>query len=360
MRRNLILPIAGESSRYPKGTPKWFLKHPSGNSMLVESIRGIPLKDFDSVYIVGLNEHKMMITSMSLEMVNEYGFKPIIVILGTKTSSQPETVYECIKQGKITGSILVKDCDGQFGYSPDWSNNHVAVADLHKVGKINAGNKSYVKIDRNNTLGNIVEKQVISNLFSVGGYYFVSASEYCLYFEKLEEKSIYVSHVIYEMLLDKKVFFIEEVENYKDWGTIDDWMDYIREVYSNKTIVIDLDGTICHLGSKPYLDRSPIDGVVKKLRQAKELGYYIIVTTSRNVNTYRANEGIIVKNTLPSVFEFLDNNKILYDEVRVNFPWCGFNGFYVNDRCIRVDEFVDLSFSGIDSILDEQRRYVSE
>lgn len=360
MKRNLLLPIAGESTRYPNDIPKWFIQHPKGHSMLVEAIRGLPLEDFDKIYIIGLNKHKKEIMRVSLEMVDEYNIKPVIVILKYRTSSQPETVYKGIKQAKIKGSILIKDCDGQFSYSPDWNSNHVAVADLHKVGKINAGNKSYVKIDRNNTLGNIVEKQVISNLFNVGGYYFISSDEYCRYFNKLTETNIYVSHIIYEMLLDKKTFFIEEVDDYKDWGTINDWMDYIRELYSDKTIVMDLDGTLCCSENKPYSTRRPIKSVVSKLRKAKELGYYVIISTSRNVNTYRANEGIIMKNTLPSVIEFLKKHEIPYDEIRINFPWCGFNGFYVNDRCIRVDEFVNLSFTDIDGILDEQRRNMDE
>jgi len=358
MKKNLILPIAGESTRYPKGVPKWFIKHPIGSCMLVESISGLPIKEFDDIYIIGLKEHSKYISEAIIEIKERYDIFPTVILLASQTSSQPETVYTGIKQGNITGSILIKDCDGQFTYSPDWSNNHVAVGNLHKIGKINAGNKSYVKIDKNNTLGNIVEKQVISNLFSVGGYYFVSAEEFCSYYEQLQEKNIYVSHVIYKMLLDKKIFFIEEVENYKDWGTIDDWMDYIRQIYSDKTIVMDIDGAICRLQEKAYSNREPNKDVVDKLRQAKKHGYYVIISSSRNVNTYRANEGIIAKNTLPIILEFLQKNNIPFDEIRINFPWCGHNGFYVNDRSIRVDEFVNMSFDEIDFVLEKQKRYV--
>jgi len=347
MKKNLILPIAGESSRFPKEKPKWYIKHPSGNSMLYESISKLPFKIFDDIYIIGLKSHSSFIEEVRKEISEKTGKNAIKIILEKQTYSQPETIYYGIKKEKIIGSILIKDCDGQFEYSPDWKSNHVAVGNLETAGKLNAGNKSYVKIDKNNTIGNIAEKKIISNLFSVGGYFFVSSLEFCKYFEKIRAEKIYVSHVIFSMLLDKIPFFVEEVKNYKDWGTIEDWMDYIREIYSDKTIVIDMDDTIAGVENKPYIERNPKIEVIEKLRLAKKNGYYVIISTSRNVNTYRANVGIITKNTVPDIFEYLKKHDIPYDELRVNFPWCGHNGFYVNDRNITVKEFVDLSFEEI-------------
>ena len=50
--------------------------------------------------------------------------------------------------------------------------NFIAVGNLHNEGKINAGNKSYISIAESGVVQNIVEKQVIGNLFCAGGYYF--------------------------------------------------------------------------------------------------------------------------------------------------------------------------------------------
>jgi hypothetical protein len=40
---------------------------------------------------------------------------------------------------------------------------------------------------------------------------------------------VYISHVIYQMLLDGKQFYSNQVSNFIDWGTQDDWNKYIDE-----------------------------------------------------------------------------------------------------------------------------------
>ena len=40
--KSLIIPMAGQSSRFPDTRPKWMLTHPmSGDLMCVESLKGI-------------------------------------------------------------------------------------------------------------------------------------------------------------------------------------------------------------------------------------------------------------------------------------------------------------------------------
>ena len=56
--KNLLIPIAGKSTRFPNTRPKWMLTHPkSGYFMGIESIRGINLDFFDKIYFIGLKEH---------------------------------------------------------------------------------------------------------------------------------------------------------------------------------------------------------------------------------------------------------------------------------------------------------------
>ena len=66
---------------------------------------------------------------------------------------------------------------------------------------------------------NIIEKRVVSHFFSAGGYCFEDAQEFCSYYEKLKNhKSLYLSHVIYSMLLDKKIFRPILIDDYQDWS----------------------------------------------------------------------------------------------------------------------------------------------
>nr|MBP7234731.1 capsular biosynthesis protein [Moraxella sp.] len=74
--------------------------------------------------------------------------------------------------------------------------------------------------------------------------------------------------------------------------------------------------------------------------------------TSRNMRTYQGNIGAINKNTLPIIIDWLGRHDIPYDELYVGKPWCGFEGFYVDDKAIRPDELVKLSYAEICQLLD--------
>ena len=66
---------------------------------------------------------------------------------------------------------------------------------------------------------NIIERKIIGNLFSAGGYCFKSADDFCSYYQELQQyDKLYLSHVIYSMLLNNKVFRPIKVNNYIDWG----------------------------------------------------------------------------------------------------------------------------------------------
>ena len=52
----LILPCAGNSSRYPNMRPKWSLTHPNGRLMITQGISGLDLSNFDSICMGALKE----------------------------------------------------------------------------------------------------------------------------------------------------------------------------------------------------------------------------------------------------------------------------------------------------------------
>ena len=109
-----------------------------------------------------------------------------------------------------------------------------------------------------------------------------------------------------------------------------------------KRLVMDLDGTLCH--PKPiggtYADCAPRLDVIQRLREFQRAGYYIIISTSRQVRTYGGRVGLLNVETLPGVLDWLQRHDVPYDEVEVAKPWCGFEGFYVDDRAIRPSEFL--------------------
>lgn len=119
-----------------------------------------------------------------------------------------------------------------------------------------------------------------------------------------------------------------------------------------KRLIFDLDDTLCTTQNGDYANAQPITEVVEKLKEYHRQGFTIIINTSRNMRTYQGNIGAINKNTLPIITEWLVRHDIPYDELYVGKPWCGFEGFYVDDKAIRPDELVKLSYAEICLLLD--------
>lgn len=127
-------------------------------------------------------------------------------------------------------------------------------------------------------------------------------------------------------------------------------------IEENNVIVMDVDGTICGKkgNGQDYIDIKPNQDVVNKMIEYKNNGFYIILYTSRQMRTHKGNIGKINAHTAKHLFEWLDKNDIPYDEIYFGKPWCGYNGFYVDDRTIRPDEFTNYSFEQIQAMLGEE------
>lgn len=242
---HLIIPIAGSSSRFPNMKPKWMLTHPKGKMMVVEAINKLPLDQFESINFIGLEEHEekysfVAALNTQLDEIN-IRKKSKIVLLKESTKNQPETVYLGIIQAGIQGSIYIKDSDNQFSTNID-SGNYISYLDLHSLEYINARNKSYIDLNDDDYVVNIVEKKIISPTFCVGGYGFEQAKDFIKVFEGLSgNDDIYISHIILQMILDGVEFKGIEVDAYCDWGTIKEWNSY-KDQYT--TLFVDLDGTL--------------------------------------------------------------------------------------------------------------------
>lgn len=118
-----------------------------------------------------------------------------------------------------------------------------------------------------------------------------------------------------------------------------------------KTIVMDLDNTISFTKNGDYSAAEVDIEVVAKMREYKEMGFKIVIHSARNMRTYDGDLGLINANTLPVVMRWLDENDIPYDEILMGKPWCGFDGFYVDDKAVRPNEFKELSYEKIKELI---------
>jgi capsule biosynthesis phosphatase len=132
-------------------------------------------------------------------------------------------------------------------------------------------------------------------------------------------------------------------------------------VREEKCIVMDLDGTLCpvRLPRQHYDDLEPYADMLSKLREYRAQGFYIILYTSRNMRTYGGNMGLITANTAKSTMAWLDRHQIPYDEIHFGKPWASHAGFYVDDRAVRPDEFLRMSFAEIEELLSRAEEAAS-
>ena len=119
---------------------------------------------------------------------------------------------------------------------------------------------------------------------------------------------------------------------------------------------MDLDDTLTQNYEGSYIDVSPNEAVVAKLREYKAKGFEIVINTSRNMRTYSGNVGLINANTLPVILGWLEKHDVPYDEIYTGKPWCGNEGFYVDDKSIRPSEFATLSYEEIVDILSCEKK----
>lgn len=126
----------------------------------------------------------------------------------------------------------------------------------------------------------------------------------------------------------------------------------MKQEFKDYSFVIDIDGTLCPLkrNNERYEDIVPYKDVVERIRYYSRRGAKIVLFTSRNMNSYNGNIGLINKNTAKILLDWLDKWKIPYDEIIYGKPWPGHKGFYVDDRTVRPNEFVDNSVEELERL----------
>ena len=128
-------------------------------------------------------------------------------------------------------------------------------------------------------------------------------------------------------------------------------------MYSEYSFIFDIDGTLCPIKKKEerYEDLVPYPEMIEKLRYYKQNGAKIVLFTSRNMNSYKGNLGLINKHTAAILSECLKKWDIPYDEIIYGKPWPGHKGFYVDDRTVRPDEFLNSTPEQLDEICKASR-----
>lgn len=127
-------------------------------------------------------------------------------------------------------------------------------------------------------------------------------------------------------------------------------------ISKERSIVMDVDGTLCPIrkSGESYSNLQPYPEMIAQLREYRENGFYVILFSSRNMNTFDGNVGRIAAVTGKQMMEWLDRHEIPYDELHLGKPWPGRGGFYVDDKAIRPDEFLKMSYEEILTMVGDE------
>lgn len=276
----VIVPAAGLSSRFPQMRPKFSLTDHKGDLMLKNAICNFIGKY--PIHIGILKEHDDQFNLKSL-LKHQFGEHINVVVLEGKQYGPAYSVDQILRKVDIDSDspIFIKDCDSFFDHV-DVPYNYVCVsryADNEIVRE--PSKKSYVFSNDHGIIQSIIEKQIISDKFCVGGYKFESVQLFREHFNKFDirKSEIYVSYVIQSCMSVGEVFLENIVNNYQDVGNAQAWFDF-----NNKcTYFCDIDGTIIQAQPKDEYGTFPniLVNNVKVLKEKLQKGNEVVFVTSR-------------------------------------------------------------------------------
>lgn len=287
----LIIPCAGKSNRFPNMKPKWMLTHPDGELMIEKALKGLNVEIFDRIIITIVKPHdKKYEASLVLSQVFKNNPKIEICLLDDFTASASETVYLTLEKMNVKGAFVIKDSDNCVKVKiPTPIKNSITGYDLHKHPDVsNIPGKSFLLVNEQGLIEDIIEKQVVSNMICLGVYAFQDVELFKkTYLELLDKKisgEMYVSHVIsYILSKNKEIFEYIEAYGYDDWGTLVEW----KQVQKNyRTYFCDVDGVLMKncgkYGSRNwYNNTETIPENMQTIKKLQDNGAQIVITTSR-------------------------------------------------------------------------------
>jgi len=233
---NVLIPMAGAGSRFAQAG--YTFPKP-----LIE-VRGKPMIQ---VVVENLNIEANYIFICQREHYETYNLKYLLNLIAPDCKI---VLVDGVTEGAACTTLLAKELidndqplvmanSDQF---IEWNSNEVMYAfnaDTIDGGILtfNASHPkwSYAKLDENGFVSEVAEKKVISDLATVGVYYWSKGSDYVKYAEQMIEKNIrvnnefYVCPVFNEAIGDSKKIRVKTIEKMWGIGTPEDLNYFLNE-----------------------------------------------------------------------------------------------------------------------------------
>jgi hypothetical protein len=280
--------------------PKYLLTHPNGKLMIEKALEGLNLNIFDRIIVTIVKPHDDQYQAKTIleQCFAGMADKVSIYMLDDFTTCVCETVYLTISGMNVKGAVVIKDADNYVRVDlPQHVSNMVVGCDLHKHTDINqVAAKSFLIVNEQGLLLDIIEKKIVSNIICLGVYCFQDSAEFIEHYLEIMRIKVtgemYISHLISYMLSKRRyIFTLRMADNYEDWGTLREWLAVQKNF---QTYFVDLDGIIItNSGKYGRVNWSNNEQLIEEnvsfLKRLQENGAQIVITTSR---TEEFREGI--------------------------------------------------------------------
>lgn len=232
--RTLIIPCGGR--KLIDGKPLYLNRHPNGKLLIEWCMAGIHPEEFDRILAVLLQVDTDEFSADRI-ILDELGERyPIeVVVLPFQTRGPADTVCYAIRQANVRGSVVIKDVDNYVRVPGQMikQGNFVAGLDLNQWERDihNLRNKSFLILNEQGNLLDLIEKQFKSDVICLGLYGFKRAEDFLSAYQKLNDPSypignLYVSHVIsYLIGYSGKVFRYVAADEFENWSDKRNWND---------------------------------------------------------------------------------------------------------------------------------------
>jgi len=104
-----------------------------------------------------------------------------------------------------------------------------------------------------------------------------------------------------------------------------------------KVLCVDVDDTICFTQNRDYERSVPNTPMIEKLREARGLGYTIILHTARGQGRSNNNVASVADQVFDEIESFCKRFDVPYDDIVLYKPLAI---LYIDDKAIRPDEFL--------------------
>jgi len=242
--RTLIVPCAG--SKKINRLPIYLNRHPDGELLAKKAIEGVNTRNYDRIIYTIMSQDRQY--DAERKLMNEVGADYHIEIceLSEQTNGPAETVYQALIKSNVIGEVAVRDSTNYISFKNNADGNFIIGLDLTKVqGDIlNLRSKSFIVMNEQNQVLDVIEKKFRSDVISVGMYGFESAEDYIFAYEHLNDKNypidkLYVSHIMsYLIGYKSRIFHYEEASVFEDWGSLEGYSVLQRDY---ATCLVDLD-----------------------------------------------------------------------------------------------------------------------